>query len=83
MLKCNIQDMTDLELSEMAQVIVAEREKRSRAKKELAWADLREAIMDYCRQFGDIEIRSNEDGEWQADIDIYSDLEEIGYIGVG
>ena len=83
MLKCNIQDMSDLELSELAQAIIAEREKRNRAKKELAWNDLREAIMDYCREFGDIEIRSNEDDEWRADIDLYSDWKEIGCIGVG
>ncbi len=83
MLKCNIQDMTDLELSDLSKAITAEREKRSRARKELAWADLREAIMDYCRQFGDIEILSNEDDEWRADIDIYSDWKEVGCIGVG
>lgn len=81
--KCNVQDMTDLELSEMLKAITAEREKRSRIRKEMAWGDLRTAIMDYCREFGDIEIHSNEDDEWRADIDLYSDWKEIGCIGVG
>lgn len=81
--KCNVQDMTDLELTEMLKAITAEREKRSRIRKEMAWGDLRTAIMDYCREFGDIEIRSNEDDEWRADIDLYSDWQEIGCIGVG
>ena len=83
MLRYNIQDMSEMELSELSQAIIAEREKRNRAKKEQAWNAIRTAIMDYCRQFGDIEIHSRDDDEWQADIDIYSDLEEIGYIGVG
>ena len=83
MLTRNIQDMSDLELSDLLGRITVERERRSRARKELAWADLRTAIMDYCREFGDIEIRSNEDDEWRADIDLYSDWKEIGCIGVG
>ena len=79
MLTCDIQDMSDLELSDLLGRITVEREKRSRARKELAWADLRSAIMDYCREFGDIEVCSY---GGQATIGICSDLKEIGYIGV-
>lgn len=82
MLRYNIQDMSEMELSELSQAITAEREKRNRVKKEQAWHAVRNAIMDYCRQFGDIEVRSCESEEWQADIDIHSDLEEFGCIGV-
>lgn len=82
MLRYNIQDMSDMELSELSQAIITEREKRNRAKKEQAWNAIRTAIMDYCRQYGDIEVRSHEDDEWQADIDIYSDWKEIGCINV-
>lgn len=81
MLKFNIQDMSDRELSELSQAIITEREKRNNAKKEAAWSAIRTAIMDYCRQYGDIEIHTRDDG-WQSDIDIYSGLEQIGYIEV-
>ena len=81
MLRYNIQDMSEMELSELSQAIIAEREKRTNAKKEQAWNAVRTAMMDYCRQFGEIDVRSFE-GDWQADISIYSDLEEIGYIRV-
>lgn len=82
MLRYNIQDMSEMELSELSQAIIAEREKRNRVKKEQAWGAVRTAIMDYCRQFGDIEVRSHEDDEWLADIDIHSDLESFGCIEV-
>ena len=80
MLRYNIQDMSEMELSELSQAIIAEREKRNNAKKEQAWSAVRTAIMDYCRQFGDIEVRAFDEGE--TDISIYSDLESIGYIEV-
>ena len=79
MLKYNVQDMSDLELSELLGRITVDQEKRNRARKELAWNDLRSAIMDYCREFGDIEIHSNEYYEWQA-MDTHTDLETIGCI---
>ena len=82
MLKCNIQDMTDLELSEMLGAITAEREKRKNYRKECLWQDVVDAVKIYCQEFGEIEIRTLGDDEWQADIDIHSDLEEIGCIVV-
>ena len=82
MLRYNIQDMSEMELSELSQAIIAEREKRNNAKKEQAWNAVRTAIMDYCRQFGEIEVHSCDNNDWQADISEYSDLEEIGYIGI-
>lgn len=82
MLRYNIQDMSEMELSELSQAITAERDKRNRIKKEQAWNAVRTAIMNYCKQFGEIEVRSRESDEWKADIDIHSVLEEFSYIGV-
>ena len=82
MLKCNIQDMSDLELSDLLGVITAEREKRRNDRKECLWRDVIDAVKAYCKEFGEIEVHTLGDDEWQADIDISSDLEEIGYIGV-
>lgn len=81
MLRYNIQDMSEMELSELSQAIIIEREKRNNAKKEQAWNAVRTAIVDYCRMFGEIEVSSSEDG-WQTAIDTYADLENIGYIRV-
>lgn len=79
MLKCNIQDLSDLELSEMLGAITAEREKRKNYRKECLWHDVVDAVKAYCQEFGDIEVCSY---GGQATIGICSNLEEIGYIGV-
>ena len=81
MLRYNIQDMSEMELSELSQAIIIEREKRNRVTKEPAWNAVRTAIVDYCRMFGEIEVNSSDDG-WQTVIDTYADLEDIGYIKV-
>ena len=81
MLRYNIQDMSEMELSELSQAIIAEREKRNNAKKEQAWNAVRTAIMDYVTMYEDICVTDKYE-EWTDFISRYADFDEIGKIVV-
>ena len=80
MLKCNIQDMSDLELSELSQAIIAEREKRKNVKAECLWRDVMDAVRAYCRECGDIDIYSDE--SYQGCLDTHTQWDDIGRLNI-
>ena len=80
MSRYNIQDMSDLELSELIKAIFDEREKRNREKAECLWHDIRDAVKAYCQEFGDIDLHS--DGSYQGCLDIHTRWDEIGKLDI-
>lgn len=61
MLRLNIVDMSDLELTEHIKALTEERDKRERIHKENAWNDFRCTLMDYLNKYGSIEICDGND----------------------
>ena len=59
MLRLNVADMSDLELTEHIKVLTEERDKRERMHKENAWLNFRDELMDYLKEYGSIIVRDD------------------------
>lgn len=61
MIRLNVADMSDLELTEHIKVLTEERDMRGRLRKENAWNDFRNELMNYLKEYGPIEICDGND----------------------
>ena len=80
MLRCNVKDMSDLELTEHLQAINAERERRRVERKECLWRDIADAVKAYCQEFGDIDLET--EGSYQGCLDVHTRWDEIGLLEI-
>jgi len=83
MLRLNVADMSDLELTEHIKALTEERDMRERRDRENAWNDFRNELMNYIEKYGPIEICDSTLPSFipfTLDIDHIVDSSEIGKI---
>ena len=79
MLRCDIKDMSDMELKEHINAINDELMRRYNQRKENLWNAVREALHNYIHEIGLI-IVSDKYGECNVHLDHTILADEIGYI---
>lgn len=80
MLRLNVADMSDLELTEHIKALTEEQEMRKRRDKENAWNDFRNELMNYLKEYGAIAICDGVFPAFMLTIDHIVDSSEVGKI---